>query len=167
VERLVALIPDKVGDVRRVAAVALGGLGSAAATPAVVERLVALSADKVGDVRRAAAVALGGLGSAAATPAVVERLVALSADKVDDVRWAAAEALGRLGAPVSAFDTLVEFWLPRLQDQEHKFFGDRYERVPTIAYEQLQRLAELREEQARTDETTAGHEVSGLHDRAS
>ncbi|MGE0681379.1 MAG: HEAT repeat domain-containing protein, partial [Candidatus Binatia bacterium] len=130
------------------------------------ERLVALSTDKVEDVRRAAAEALGGLGSAAATPPVLERLVALIPDKVEDVRRAAAVALGRLGAPVSAFDTLVGFWLPQLHNQERKFFGSRYKRVSTIAYEQLQQLAELREQQATTDETTPGHEVSGLHDRA-
>ncbi|MGE0684812.1 MAG: NACHT domain-containing NTPase, partial [Candidatus Binatia bacterium] len=68
---LLSRLSDLDTAVRRAAAEALGGLGSAAATPPVLERLVALIPDKVEDVRWAAAVALGGLGSAAATPPVL------------------------------------------------------------------------------------------------
>ena len=165
-KRLLALIPDNIPHVRWIAVDALGSLGSAAATPSVLERLVALISDQVDGVRWAAAVALGRLGSATAMPAILERLTALTADQDFSVCWAAAEALSRLGVPSSAFDALSEFWLSQLQVEEGKVFGDQYERVCDIAYNQLQQLAELQERQATTDETTPGHEVSGLHDRA-
>src|SRR5439155_12802730 len=64
-------------NMRWEAARALGGLGTAAATPATLERLLALTADRNRDMRQAAARALGGLGTAAATPTTLERLVAL------------------------------------------------------------------------------------------
>src|SRR4051794_25069160 len=82
------------GCVRR----ALGGLGSSAATPAVVGRLLDLTSDASEWVREAGAVALGRLGPAAATPAALDRLLELTRDAKDwGVRGAAARALGRLG----------------------------------------------------------------------
>jgi energy-coupling factor transporter ATP-binding protein EcfA2 len=154
VERLVALSADTDASVRQTAAVALGGLGSAAATPLVMERLVALSADADDTVRWAAAVALGGLGSAAATPLVMERLVALSADADASVRLTAAVGLGRVGVPSSTFTTLVDFWLPQLSERDYQVIGSKHERICNVAYEQLQHLAELREQRVATDKST-------------
>jgi hypothetical protein len=59
---------------RKVAAGALGQLGSTAATPEVLERLVALTADADREVRWEVARALGRLGSAAAMPVVLKCL---------------------------------------------------------------------------------------------
>jgi HEAT repeat protein len=98
VPRLLELSQDPSADVRVSAAYALGRLGAAAATPAVLARLVELIQDSSDDVRGRAADALGSSGAAAATPAVLARLVELIQDSSDFVRGRAADALGSLGA---------------------------------------------------------------------
>jgi hypothetical protein len=88
----------------------------------------------------------------------------LTTDPNEDVRWTAMGALSSLEPPPSAFDSLIEFWQSQLQNRNDKRFRSRSYQASRIAYEQFQRLAELRERQATTDETTPGHFISGLHD---
>ena len=65
---------------------AVGGLGAAAATDAILARLAELLADEDSYVRWAAAWAVGRLGAAAATDAFLARLAELLADEDSDVR---------------------------------------------------------------------------------
>ncbi len=156
-DRLLALSQDQATDVRKAAVEALDALGSTATTPPVLNRLVALSRDQEDGVRKAVAVALGSLGNAATMPLVLERLIELTHDQVRDVREAAIVALSRLEVPPSAFNVLTEFWSSQLKIQDdEEVLGDQLGFIRSLAYEQLQRLAELRELQATKDETTPG-----------
>jgi hypothetical protein len=68
-EELLRCLDDT--NMRRAAVEALGGLGAAAASPAVVERLVALTTDQNAGMRRAAVEALGQLGAAVGSLTVI------------------------------------------------------------------------------------------------
>ncbi len=89
VEPLIAALKDRVGEVRRDAAKALGQLGDTRA----VEPLVAALKDSSWEVRHAAARALGQLGDARA----VEPLLAALKDSSWEVRCVAAGVLGQIG----------------------------------------------------------------------
>jgi HEAT repeat protein/energy-coupling factor transporter ATP-binding protein EcfA2 len=118
-QRFTELLLDEMGqgksELRERAAAALGRLGSAAATAAMLERLLVLSKDANYALRVSAASALGGLGSSAATPAVLERLLVLIQDANDQVRWCAASALARLGS-AAATPTVLEGLLAMVQN---------------------------------------------------
>ncbi|MBI3757831.1 MAG: HEAT repeat domain-containing protein [Deltaproteobacteria bacterium] len=143
--RLLTLTTNTVANVRRAATQALGNLGVSAFTSPVLERLFVLTNDPEPIVRKATIEAFNRLGTPAATIAVLQRLAALTEDEEDAVCLRAAKALGSLG-PMLEFDLLVEFWQLRLEDQQYKQVDDQYRRVCDIAYEQLQQLAELREQ---------------------
>ena len=115
VEILLPLTMSKTANMRARATRALGRLGGAATTPAVLARLLALSHEANADMRASAASALGGLGSAAATPAVLARLLALIQDGNDAASASAADALGRLGGVV-ATSALLAWLLESSQD---------------------------------------------------
>lgn len=83
-------------NIRTRAAKALGQLGPAAATDAVLSRLTECLHDSERRVRSRAAYALGQIGPAAATEPVLSRLTDCLRDSDENVRYRAAEALGSL-----------------------------------------------------------------------
>ena len=77
---------------------AIGGLGSAVATPEILDGLSRMLRSINTDVRRAAADAIRGLGSAAATPEIFDGLSEMLRSNNSDVRLAAVRAIERLGS---------------------------------------------------------------------
>src|SRR5262249_28290507 len=118
------LVADPDMGVRQAAALALGSLGPAAATPETLHRLLDLVADPNAWVRRAAAEALGRLGPAAATPETLHRLLDLAHDPDSGVRVELVETLARLGRTV-AVGEVAKFQTPNIPNVQETKSRDR------------------------------------------
>jgi len=94
-----ALTNDSQGDIRRLAAFALGHMGAVAGPEDMLSSLEGLLKDSDNYVRAAAVFALGRMGKVAAKPKIVEQLLALFEDENEDdyVRSATASALKQMG----------------------------------------------------------------------
>ncbi len=111
---LARLLTDADGDVRETAVRAVGGIGSAAATPEILALLARRLTDADGRVREAAVRAVGGIGSAAATPEILASLARRLTDADRGVRGAAAGAVGRFMAQgVRLFQVSRRKWIGR------------------------------------------------------
>jgi 3-methyladenine DNA glycosylase AlkD len=105
-KKLAECLSNRRKSIRR-AALALGQLGVAAATPEVLTTLLHALADPDINVRWIAAWALGQLGVAAATPEVLTTLLHALANPDAGVRVAAAWALGQLGVAAATPEVLI------------------------------------------------------------
>lgn len=94
----------------RVTVEALGRLGRAAVTPAVLERLLVSTENTDPAVRWNAVWALGRLGRVAAAPTVLQRLQVLTEDTDSAVRWNAVWALEQLGDLQNRRQKLADLW---------------------------------------------------------
>ena len=151
----------------------MGGLGAAAATPAILARLAKLLADEEEDVRWAAAWAVGRLGAAAVTPAILAGLAALPLDEDDqDVLWAARKTVAILRGAAAATPAILARLAKLLADEEEdvrsattQFVGGLGAAAATPAI--LAGLAELladKEEDVR-EAARGGHGCAGCGGR--
>ena len=117
---LLQMLKDKEGDVRKMAAYALGQLNLPEANVVeVVSQLLQMLEDKEGDVRSAAAEALGKstLSSESVTQILPELLQALK-DEEWEVRITAAETLSKLNWPSDSITQILPELLQMLKDKD-------------------------------------------------
>ena len=99
---------DKRQSVRLAAAVAIGELGGAAASPPIQSQLARLLTDEQKSVRQAAAWAIGELGGTAANPYLGQKALEALAPGVEDLRW----------SPIYGAVILRRKWMNALGDLE-------------------------------------------------
>jgi len=109
---LIDALDDDRGDVRQLAALALGRIGDVRATPPLMLAL------RTGDAkgRAGAAFALGEMGD----PGAVPLLIAALKDESDPIRSAAISALGKL-RPIEAVVPLIATWSGANQNSDIQF----------------------------------------------